>query len=134
MQDFESVSLPETVDVIAPDGSEIRFLPALKGGSMVHCKLHLGEVTKAVSHKTVEEIWYILGGRGELWRKQGSREEIAALLPGTAHTIPQGVAFQFRADPTEGLQFIIVTMPPWPNMEEAVPVPDHWPRAQASNN
>ena len=29
-------------DTLAPDGSEIRFLPQLGGGSMVHCRVPVG--------------------------------------------------------------------------------------------
>lgn len=114
-------------DVLAPDGSEIRFLPQLKGGSMVHCTLPPGGVSLAVTHRTVEELWYVLGGSGELWRRQDGIEEVTPLVPGTAHTIPLGAHFQFRNPGTEPLTFVIVTMPPWPGMDEAVRVPDHWP-------
>ncbi|HEX2529225.1 MAG TPA: hypothetical protein VHL31_23370 [Geminicoccus sp.] len=43
-------------DTLAPDGSEIRFLPQLKGGSMVHCRVPAGGTTLAVRHRTVEEV------------------------------------------------------------------------------
>ena len=44
----------------------------------------------AVTHRTVDELWYVLAGTGELWRRQGEREEIVPLLPHTAHSIPLG--------------------------------------------
>ena len=43
-------------DVLAPDGSQIRFLPQVKGGSMVHCTLPPGAVSLAVTHRTVDEL------------------------------------------------------------------------------
>ncbi len=128
---FASVRLPRRRDLLAPDGSEIRCLPALAAGSMVHCRLPAGAVSRAVRHRTVEEIWYVLAGRGELWRRREGREAIATLAPGTAHTIPLGTAFQFRNTGEVPLDILIVTMPPWPGEEEAVRVADHWPPTEA---
>lgn len=124
---FESRRLGQEVDVTAPDGSAIRLLPQLDRGSMVHCVLEPGSVSLAIRHRTVEELWYVLSGRGELWRRHGTREEVVDLLPHTAHSIPQGVHFQFRTAGEEPLRFVIVTMPPWPGHDEAVRVDDHWP-------
>jgi mannose-6-phosphate isomerase-like protein (cupin superfamily) len=126
---FTSCTPGDVHDVLAPDGSEIRLLMQLRGGSMVHCTLPPGAVSLAVTHCTVEELWYVLDGEGELWRRQGGREEIVALRPGTAHSIPLGTHFQFRNPGRESLAFVIVTMPPWPGMDEAVRVADHWPVA-----
>lgn len=125
---FASAQAAHACDVIAPDGSEIRFLPQVRGGSMVHCTLPPGAVSLAVTHKTVDELWYVLAGAGELWRRQDDREEVVPLLPGTAHSIPLGAHFQFRNPGQEPLTFVIVTMPPWPGMDEAVRVADHWPQ------
>ena len=127
MTKFESKSLPDNVDVIAPDGSEIRFLPVMDRGSMVHCRLPPGAVTKAVRHKTVEEFWFVTAGAGKLWRRQNGREETVALTQNTAHTIPIGTDFQFRVEGNDALELVIVTTPPWPDMDEAQAVEDHWP-------
>ena len=131
MAEFASAAPAERHDVLAPDGSEIRFLPQLRGGSMVHCTLPPGAVSLAVTHRTVEELWYVLSGAGELWRRQGAREEVVALRPNTGHSIPLGTHFQFRNPGPEPLSFVIVTMPPWPGMDEAVRVADYWPQAGA---
>lgn len=127
MKPFETKELPQTMDVAAPDGSEIRLMPVLEGGSMVHCRVPPGAVTKAVRHKTVDELWYVTAGEGRLWRRQGDREQVERLTAGSAHTIPLGTDFQFRCDSAKALEIVIVTMPPWPDMSEAVPVADHWP-------
>lgn len=113
-------------DILAPDGSEIRVLVQVNGGSMVHCTLPPGGVTQAVCHRTVEELWYFLGGQGEVWRKSGTTEEVTGVGPGMALPIPLGTHFQFRAIGAEPLTFVITTMPPWPGPDEAVPVPGHW--------
>jgi mannose-6-phosphate isomerase-like protein (cupin superfamily) len=123
---FETKQLGLNYDVIAPDGSEIRLLPELTGGSMAHCQLPVGAVTKAVSHRTVEELWYVLEGRGEIWRKQGSKEEITRLKAGVSISIPQGTIFQFRNIGDLPLQIILVTMPPWTGPDEAIPQQNHW--------
>lgn len=120
--------VPETYDYLAPDGSEIRSLCELAGGVAVHCALPAGGISKAVKHQTVEEIWYCLGGSGQIWRRLGAEEEITPLLAGTSLTIPLGAHFQFRNDGAAPLELLIVTMPPWPGADEAVAVPDFWPR------
>lgn len=125
---FASGSPASAYDVLAPDGSEIRLLPQVKGGSMVHCTLPPGAVSLAVTHRTVDELWYVLAGGGELWRRQGEREEVVPLRPHTAHSIPLGTHFQFRNPGAEPLVLVIVTMPPWPGMDEAARVQDRWPQ------
>lgn len=126
MPDFETRLTPENVDAIAPDGSEIRLLTRVDGGSMAHCTLPPGAVSLAVTHKTVEEVWYFLEGAGQVWRKQGDREEVAEARPGLSLSIPLGTHFQFRNTGTSPLRFVIVTMPPWPGDDEAQRVADYW--------
>jgi mannose-6-phosphate isomerase-like protein (cupin superfamily) len=124
---FATRSLPEAADTTAPDGSEIRLLPRLRGGSMVHARLPPGATSKAVVHRTVEELWYVVAGQGRMWRRQGEREETVRLIPGVALSIPVGTAFQFRNDGTGPLEIVLVTMPPWPGAEEALPAAGPWP-------
>lgn len=126
---FATASLPQAPDTLAPDGSEIRLLPTLDGASMVHARLPPGGCSRAVAHRTVEELWYVVGGVGELWRAQGGRAEVTALRPGIAASIPIGTRFQFRCTGEVALEIVIVTLPPWPGPEEAVRAPDHWPPA-----
>jgi mannose-6-phosphate isomerase-like protein (cupin superfamily) len=124
---FETKSLPSACDVRAPDGAEVRLLLSLTGGSMAHFRLAPGETACAVRHRTVEEIWYVLSGAGELWRQSGTAEAVAALKPGVCATIPVGTAFQFRCLGTEPLDIVAVTLPPWPGDGEAVRVAGLWP-------
>jgi mannose-6-phosphate isomerase-like protein (cupin superfamily) len=112
--------------VAAPDGSEVRILCATERGSMISFSLEPGAVSKAVAHKTVEEIWYVIAGRGRLWRRQGDSEEITGLAPGLSLTIPVGAQFQFRNDGDQPLQIAAVTMPPWPGEGEALAVIGAW--------
>ncbi|MDA0785245.1 MAG: cupin domain-containing protein [Proteobacteria bacterium] len=124
---FKTVQLGPEVDAIAPDGSEIRVMGARPGGTFAHCTLPVGATSLAVRHRTVEEIWYVLSGDGEVWRSFDGREEVTPVSAGIALTIPLGTHFQFRTTGGEPLRFVLSTMPPWPGEDEAVRVDDHWP-------
>ena len=113
-------------DTLAPDGAEIRLLVQVPRGSTVHCTLPPGEVTTAVRHRTVEEIWFCVGGHGQVWRQAGDIEESVDVQPGVALSIPLGTSFQFRAMGLEPLEIVITTMPPWPGPDEAVVVDGRW--------
>ena len=126
MTDFATLQLPTDPTVTAPDGSDVRVLLGLPGGSMAHFELKAGQVAKAVVHRTVEEVWYVLAGRGEMWRSQGGREETVALVPGVCLTIPVGTRFQFRAAVDQPVSAVAVTLPPWPGEGEAVFVEGPW--------
>ncbi len=123
---FELRFVPSKIDQIAPDGSEIRLLPAMTGGGLCHCTLPPGKTSLTGVHTTVEEIWYFIQGRGLVWRKQGSREEEVDVFSHVCLTIPPQTHFQFRNTGWEPLCFIISTMPPWPGQKEWSRVPDHW--------
>ena len=132
MTDFETKRLPLTPDVVAPDGSDVRVLARTERGSMAHFELAPGRASAAIRHRTVDEIWFVLSGRGEIWRKQGGREDIVAMEPGVSVTIPVGTHFQFRASGDTALEAVGVTMPPWPGEAEAVPVPGKWKASESS--
>lgn len=124
--DFQARVRGQDADVMAPDGSEIRLLCQVNGGSMVYCVLPPHGVSLAVTHRTVEEVWYFVEGKGQVWRKKGEREEVIDVYPGLSLSIPLGTHFQFRTVGDEPLGFTIVTMPPWPGDDEAVRVADYW--------
>lgn len=124
MRRFESNQVAQDYDALAPDGSEIRLLHSLAGVSVVHCRLPAGAVTIPVRHRTVEEVWFFLAGAGQVWRKQGEREQVLDVAPDHSLTIPLGTDFQFRNTGDVPLEFIIATTPPWPGEDEAVLVED----------
>src|SRR5262245_14766146 len=129
MLDFETKHLPMARDTVATDGSDVRILLRLKGGIMAHFELGPNQVSTAVTHRTVEEIWFFTSGRGEMWRKteNPARTEIVDVYPGVCLTIPLGVHFQFRSFGYEPLAAVGVPMPPWPPGEgEAIVVPGKW--------
>ena len=127
MSEFSTKRLPVERDVIAPDGSDVRNLLGLGGGGMAHFELAPGQTSVAEAHHTVEEIWYFLSGRGEMWRKLGDQELVVPVESGVCLTIPVGTHFQFRSFGYEPLAAIGVTIPPWPGAGEAYEVKGKWP-------
>ncbi len=85
-----------------------------------------GAVARAVAHRSVEELWYVVAGEGRMWRRLGAQEEVAELRAGVSVSIPVGTAFQFRCDGAAALVVLGVTMPPWPGEGEAVLVSGVW--------
>ncbi len=126
MAELAITALPAAPDAVAPDGSDVRVLLRLRGGSMAHFEIGPGQVSKAVMHRTVEEIWYFLLGRGQMWRRHGARETVDDVRAGVCLTIPAMTAFQFRSTGDEALAAVGVTMPPWPGEDEAVGVDGVW--------
>ncbi len=122
MADPATLRLADAPHVRAVDGSDVTVLLRLDGGSMAHFALEAGRVSRAIEHRTVSEIWFVLAGHGEMWRAAGGEESIVAMEPGLCLTIPVGTRFQFRAFGDAALGAIAVTMPPWPGDHEAIPV------------
>ena len=123
---FDTKRLPAAREAVAPDGSEVRIMLGLEGGGMAHFELGPGQTSAAVTHRTIEEIWFFLTGRGEMWRKQDGREETVTVESGVCLTIPLGTHFQFRSIGDQPLAAIGVTMPPWPGEGEAIVVEGRW--------
>jgi mannose-6-phosphate isomerase-like protein (cupin superfamily) len=126
MKRYETKRLPVAPDDIAPDGSAVRILLQVDRGGLAHFELGPGETATAVAHKTIEEIWYFLNGRGEMWRKLNDQETVEPVDAGLCLTIPVGTHFQFRSFGHEPLSAIGVTMPPWPGGSEAYVVKGKW--------
>ena len=115
---WATMFLPERHSAIAADGSEVRVLLAMGGGSTVHCTLPPAtgaspRVSLSTVNVGIDEIWYFLEGRGEIWRKNDETSETVAVNPGVCLTIPAGTVFQFRNTGREPLVFLCITMPPW---------------------
>lgn len=123
---YTTTLLRDHVDALAPDGAEVRLLVDLPRGSMAHFTLPAGKVSRAIRHRTIEELWYVVSGKGEMWRAQGEEEDVVTLQPGVALTIPTGCAFQFRATDGGPLSAVGVAMPPWPGEHEAAPAKGPW--------
>lgn len=113
MTEFDTKELPDEWDELAPDGSRVRKLIRLDSGDMAHFELPAGEVSTAEIHPEFEELWYFVAGRGEMWRKQGDREETVPVEKGVCISIPKQTVFQFRALGEDALEAVGVAMPPW---------------------
>ena len=122
---FTSLHVDDAPEVRAPDGSAVRVLVRTERGSMARFNLPGFAVSRAVMHRTVDELWYIVAGNGEIWLR-ADQELIIALVPGTSIAIPAGTAFQFRSRSADALQALGVTMPPWPGADEATPAAGPW--------
>ena len=127
---FATRQIGAAPDVIAADGSEVRILCQTGRGSMAHFTLASGAIARAVAHRTVDEVWYIVSGRGRMWRRHhgdgGDREEIVELRAGLSLSISLGTHFQFRADGDAPLVAVGVAMPPWPGEDEVYVVEGPW--------
>lgn len=128
MEDFLTKQIPDGLDGKAPDGSEIRLLTRTKRGNTVHFLIQSGFTSKATTHKTIDELWFFINGKGEVWRKNTDNglEEITAVKPGISISNPLGTHFQFRNTGKENLNFIIVAIPPRPGDYEAMEVKGKW--------
>ena len=123
---FSIGSWPVEPDAVAPDGSDVRLLAGLRRGGLAHFELAPGQASVPVRHRTVEEIWYFVAGRGEMSLRCGDVHQVTAVGPGVCITIPVGTRFQFRALGAEPLAAVGVTMPPWPGDGEAVRADGPW--------
>ena len=124
---FDTKQRAAAPDAVAPDGSEVRVLCRTARGSMAQFTLPPGAVSRAVAHRTVEEVWCFVSGHGRMWRQLDGWDEVAEVGPGTSVSIPVGTRFQFRCDGDEPLVALGVTMPPWPGETEAYAVEGRWP-------
>jgi mannose-6-phosphate isomerase-like protein (cupin superfamily) len=123
---FATLRAADAPVVDAPDGSRVQVLLSLQGGSMATFTLRPGQVSVAVTHRSVEELWFVVSGHGRMWLRDAQREEIVALEPGSTLSVPLGTAFQFRCDGAVPLVAVAVTMPPWPGEGEAATLEGPW--------
>lgn len=123
---MKTTTLPERPDAKSPAGADIRFLMDGEPGNMIHSTVPPRQVNRATVHATVYEFWYVLEGSGEIWRDDGSESLVTPLVRGTSIDIPPGTAFQYRNVADGDLEFICISMPPWPGDSEATYVQGKW--------
>ena len=123
---MKTTTLPDQPDAKSPAGADIRFIMDGETGNMIHSTVPPQQINKATIHATVSEFWYILEGKGEIWRNNGKESSITVLAPGTSIDIPAGTAFQYRNSSDLELKFICIAMPPWPGDSEASYVEGNW--------
>ena len=93
--------------------------------AMEQHELAPAQCSRALCHRTVEQLWHVLEGGGELWRSQGGEARVDRLGVGSSVCIQPGVQFQLRAGPGR-LRLLVFTSPRWPGPQEAVPVRGPW--------
>ena len=130
LSEFTTSKLPTRPSELAPDGSAVRPLLGLPGGSMAHFELPAAETSRAVAHRTVGELWFVLSGRGELWRKRGIRRRLSCSSQACASRCLK-VPISVRASPGEALAIIAATIPRWPGGSEAEFVDGPWASSAA---
>ncbi len=116
-----------TIPEVAPDGSTVRPLARCRDASHCHCVLDPGQVSVAVAHRTVDELWYCIAGTGEFYCQNLGPRPIP-IHAGSSWHVPRGESFQFKNTSVEPLQCIITTCPPWPpsGAAEALPATSFW--------
>ena len=117
---------PSAPDDRSPAGAEIRYLIEGETGNMIHASVPAGQVNRATVHATVSEFWHVLSGQGEIWRKDSTDEATTVLTAGITIDIPVGTAFQYRCTGADPLEFLCVSMPPWPGDQEATVLDGPW--------
>ena len=123
---MKTTLLPEKPDAKSPAGADIRFIMDGESGNMIHSTVPPHQTNRATVHATVSEFWFVLEGRGEIWRDDGVDSCITDLVPGTSIDIPAGTAFQYRNESDQELKFICIAMPPWPGDSEATYLDGIW--------
>jgi mannose-6-phosphate isomerase-like protein (cupin superfamily) len=131
-REFATTVLAADRFTAAPDGSDVRVLTRLADSvSMAHFEIGPGQTSVAVHHRSVGELWFVLRGRGAMWRRDAAGgEEVVELRAGTSVSIPLGTQFQFRSFGHEPLSALGVTVPGWPidpaAPDEAIAVRGRW--------
>jgi mannose-6-phosphate isomerase-like protein (cupin superfamily) len=108
----EVKNLDEVPAFTTKDGSEIRELLAhrnstLRNQSLAEARLEPGARTQTHHHPKTEEIYYILGGLGEM----RVDNECRAVRPGDAIAIPPGARHTIRNTGSEVLTFLCCCAP-----------------------
>src|SRR5260370_9829103 len=116
---MKTTFLPEKPDAKSPAGAYIRFLMDGPTGSMIHSTVPPRQTNRATVHATVSEFWFVLEGRGEIWRDDSVDSAVTQITPGTSIDIPFGTAFQYPNVSDHDLKFICLTMPPCPGHSDA---------------
>jgi mannose-6-phosphate isomerase-like protein (cupin superfamily) len=127
-------SLPDLHHHAASEKTDIRLLVNGEHGGLAHCLLPAGKASSPVRHRTVEQLWHVIGGEGEIWRSRHGEDRVDKVRPGDSVRICVDTSFQFRAGEKDDLKLLFATMPPWPGPQEAVAVAGKWPISGAAQD
>ncbi len=128
---FKMLDIPR--QKLAPDGTKVYELIEGERGSLAIFEQNAGDISIAVKHEIVEEIWYVLSGAGQIWTKsrEGGAEKIIEMHPGVVMSLPVQTHFQFRNTGLVSLRIAGLTLPSWAHANEPAPeVEGYWSIAQ----
>ncbi len=117
------------VDVVAADSSELVLLVRTPRASMAHGALAPGATSTAIAHRSVDELWFVVSGSAEIWRANDQAETVELVESGASLAIPCGTRFQYRTIGHGPFCFVMATIPPWSEDDEAVLVAGKWSRS-----
>jgi mannose-6-phosphate isomerase-like protein (cupin superfamily) len=124
---WSTIDLPDAFDYRASDGSELRRLLDCDQGDVAHLRLPTNSTTAPVCCRTVDQVWYVLEGEGEMWRSRDATDEAVPVGAGTCLTIPAGTTFQCRNLRLPPLELVIGTFPRLPGPGGAEVADGLWP-------
>ena len=61
---FQTEHLADEYTYLAPDGSQIRLLAKVRVAACATVRFRQARCLKATAHRTVEELWYCISGKG----------------------------------------------------------------------
>ncbi len=110
---FTEIHKDDAPVVTAADGSTVRILSKTHMASSIHVVIE--GTSNPIYHHSRDEVWYVISGEGEMWRRSAMREaHTIKLTPGMSFTIPKQTTFQYRSTGGGPLEAVCVTIPPWP--------------------
>jgi mannose-6-phosphate isomerase-like protein (cupin superfamily) len=113
-RDHRAATIGVEPTYVSPGGSaEIRMLLQRPEGELTHARCPAGRCSEAAAVSGTSEMFFVMAGRGVLWRKHDDREDVVELRPGRAALIPAGTTYQFRSGPKADLTFMVATLPMW---------------------
>lgn len=107
-------SLDAATPFVTADGSVIRSLldrtnAPVEKQSLAEATIAAGEATERHYHRESEELYYVLGGSGDM-ELEGERRRVG---PGDAILIPPGAWHQLRADADAEVRILCCCAPPY---------------------
>jgi len=117
-------NLPVAADQRGVDGLSVRLLACHARAGLTHCTLGVGSISRAVRHRAVDVLWFVLAGQADVWRSVDGLEQVDRFVGGNSVHVAAGVSYQLRA--ITDISLLVVTSPPWPGPEEAIVVDGIW--------
>jgi mannose-6-phosphate isomerase-like protein (cupin superfamily) len=106
---MEIVNRDKVKPFITKDSSEVREILALKNQSLAEARVALGEATLEHYHRSSEEIYYILEGKGRI----KIEDEIEKVEQGDGIAIPPGKRHRIWSTGEGELVFLCCCSPPY---------------------